>query len=98
VNAQPAAPDAAVAAVLSAAADAAERQPTLAKAVPAAWSACHRDRGRIGEVFAAWCRAERYRYHASGLGGVLRRRYTTPAEIAQSLRRAARGEQITESD
>lgn len=77
--------------ILAAAAEVAARQPTLDKAVRAGWSACHADRDLIGDVFAAWARSEELASHPSDLGRLLRHRYATPQEIADSLRRAAEG-------
>lgn len=77
------------AAILTAAAAKAGAEPTVARAVAAGWSACHADPALIGPVFAAWCQAEDYASHPSGLGELLRRRHSDPAGIAASLRRAA---------
>jgi hypothetical protein len=79
-----------IAEVLTYAADVADRQRTVERAKRAAWSACHANRDLIGPVFGAWQRSEDVTY-LYDLGGVLSRRYrrSTPADIAESLRRAA---------
>lgn len=80
-----------IAEVLTAAAGKAGQQPTVRKAIQAGWSACHADRDLIGEVFDAWRRAEEVTYMYD-LGPVLHRRYrrASPADIAESLRKAAK--------
>lgn len=82
-----------VAGILTAAADRAEAQPTVRKAIAAGWSALHADRELISEAFRAWARAEDYSGDIPALGGVLDRRYrkATAADVAGSLRRAAAG-------
>lgn len=75
--------------VLLAAARRAEAQKTLRAAIQNGWSACHASRPLIGVVFRTWADAEGVRFHPSNLGGVLQRRYNTPAEIGASLRAAA---------
>lgn len=79
----------AVAAILRAAADLAGAQKTLDAAVRLGWSACHADREMIRPVFEAWRDSEEAADDISALGGTLRRRYETPADIAGSLKRAA---------
>lgn len=75
--------------ILATAAAKAGAEPTVARAVAAGWSACHADPGLISPVFEAWCAAEGYASHPSGLGELLRHRHKAPADIAASLRRAA---------
>ena len=81
--------------VLLDAADAAERRRTHREAVQYGWSALHAERDLIDEAFRAWCRAEDFDSHPSGLGEYLRRHYSTPTEVAESLRRAADAPQET---
>jgi hypothetical protein len=81
-----------VAEVLTKAAEVAASQRTAERAKRAAWSACHVERDLIGPVFEAWQRSEDVTY-LYDLGTVLSRRYRrgTPADIAESLRKAAGG-------
>lgn len=78
-----------VSAVLRHAAGRAESQHTLEKAVRAAWGALHIQPSLMPACFDAWRAGEASPGHASKLEGVLLRRYKTPADIAESLRRSA---------
>lgn len=76
--------------LLALAAERADAAPTTRLAVHRAWGMLHTSSvDDMAEAFRRWCAAEDFGGHASGLGEVLRRRYSTPAEIAESLRRAA---------
>jgi hypothetical protein len=78
--------------LLSLAANRAASKPNVPKAVAAAWSTLHaRGADVMSAAFAAWCRAENFDSHPSELGEYLRRHYSTPEGVADSLRRAAEG-------
>ncbi|MFL6600791.1 MAG: hypothetical protein ACJ8R9_05615 [Steroidobacteraceae bacterium] len=77
------------AALLREASIAARKQPTVAKAIQCAWGWLHREGPEImGVAFSGWCAAEDFSGWPGYLGGVLRHRYTTIAEISTSLEAA----------
>lgn len=95
---------ASVSAALALAVDRATQAATPAKALTAAWGAMHHhpDLIRLGQspddpypqaigaAFRAWCTAEGFDAHPSGLGAVLRRRHSSVAAIVEGLERAVK--------
>lgn len=76
--------------VLNRAADAARHETSVGKAVSVAWSALHLgSTDQMMAAFQAWASVEDYSGELSGLGAVVRRRYGSSIEIADSLRAAA---------
>ncbi|WP_028930549.1 hypothetical protein [Pseudonocardia asaccharolytica] len=62
--------------------------PSVPDAVRVAWQHLHTNRAVLAVVFRAWAAAEGVA-DIPDLGGVLRRRHTTPDQVAAGLRRAA---------
>jgi len=80
---------AALAAALAEAADHAGRESSALRAVDTAWVTLNADSQQTLAALRTWARSERYHADVRGLGGMLRGRYQTAAQVAGSLRAAA---------